>query len=137
MTNQRRRFTKRQKIDLYLASGGLCEICQQPLPPVFHADHIKPYSKGGITDVINGQATCPKCNLRKGDKEMSDFKNIFPLPDNFQARTWQSEFFDSYTRKCISGRDSNFLLEACPAAGKTFASCAITNALLIKRELIN
>jgi superfamily II DNA or RNA helicase len=136
MTNQRRRFTKRQKIDLYLASGGLCEICQQPLPPVFHADHIKPYSKGGITDVINGQATCPKCNLRKGDKEMSDFKNIFPLPDNFQARTWQSEFFDSYTRKCISGRDSNFLLEACPAAGKTFASCAIANALL-KMELIN
>jgi superfamily II DNA or RNA helicase len=136
MTNQRRRFTKRQKIDLYLASGGLCEICQQPLPPVFHADHIKPYSKGGITDVINGQATCPKCNLRKGDKEMRDFKNTFPLPEEFVPRIWQSEFFDSYTRKCISGGDSNFLLQACPAAGKTLASCAIANALL-QMELIN
>jgi 5-methylcytosine-specific restriction endonuclease McrA len=32
----------------------------------FHADHIKPYSKRGLTTLKNGQAVCPKCNLSKG-----------------------------------------------------------------------
>ena len=34
----------------------------------FHADHIKPYSKGGPTTIINGQLLCPSCNLKKSDK---------------------------------------------------------------------
>ncbi len=34
----------------------------------FHADHINPHSKGGLTTVDNGQLLCPSCNLKKGSK---------------------------------------------------------------------
>lgn len=38
------------------------------MPPNFHADHRDPWVRGGVTDVINGQALCPTCNCRKGDQ---------------------------------------------------------------------
>ena len=34
----------------------------------FHADHVVAYSKKGKTILKNGQALCPKCNLKKGNK---------------------------------------------------------------------
>lgn len=63
-----RNFSKKQKQILYLFSGGLCQSCGEKLPANWHADHKEPYAKGGETDVINGQALCPKCNLSKGVK---------------------------------------------------------------------
>jgi uncharacterized protein DUF262/HNH endonuclease len=33
----------------------------------FHADHIKPWSKGGPTDIANAQALCSTCNISKGN----------------------------------------------------------------------
>jgi 5-methylcytosine-specific restriction endonuclease McrA len=62
-----RRFNRRQHIVLYLASDGYCEMCGKELKPSWHADHIEPWSRGGSTDVVNGQALCPTCNLKKGD----------------------------------------------------------------------
>ena len=61
-----RLFNKRQKKFLKLISGNLCSICKSVLEKDFHADHIKPYSKRGLTTLKNGQAVCPKCNLSKG-----------------------------------------------------------------------
>ena len=63
-----RTFSKKQKIALYLVADGKCEICGEELESDFEADHIKAWSKGGGTNVINGQALCKKCNRRKGDK---------------------------------------------------------------------
>jgi superfamily II DNA or RNA helicase len=60
-----RRFTRKQRTELWLASHGICAICGEPLPE-FHADHIKPWSRGGSTINSNGQAICRRCNQKKG-----------------------------------------------------------------------
>ena len=47
------------------------------------------------------------------------------LPEWFTPQKWQSEFFQVYQKKCIDASEPNFLLEACPGAGKTNAIFAI------------
>lgn len=61
----RRRFTRRERAALLIASAGLCARCGDPFDPDFHADHQQAWSLGGATDVRNGQALCPTCNRRK------------------------------------------------------------------------
>ena len=63
----KRFFSKRQKKILKLISGNFCESCGKELKGKFHADHIKPYSKGGKTLLNNAQALCEVCNLAKGN----------------------------------------------------------------------
>ncbi|WP_442817226.1 HNH endonuclease signature motif containing protein [Streptomyces sp. NBC_01334] len=55
---------------LFLASGGKCGACGSSLLPGWHADHKQAWTHGGPTDVVNGQALCPACNLSKGDRSM-------------------------------------------------------------------
>lgn len=62
----KRRFTKRQRMILALRAGGLCERCSNRLSEAFHADHVRPFSRGGGTTLENGQALCAACNLKKG-----------------------------------------------------------------------
>ena len=62
----KRLFTNRQRLILALISGNLCTFCRVKLQNDFHADHVKPFKKGGPTTLNNGQALCPKCNLTKG-----------------------------------------------------------------------
>ena len=68
MIFNQRLFSKRQKVILAILSGNRCSICQIPLKKSFHADHKRPWSKGGKTILNNGQALCAQCNLKKGDK---------------------------------------------------------------------
>jgi ATP adenylyltransferase len=61
---------------------GRCEACgatkdERPL----HVDHIKPRSKGGKTEYPNLQVLCSKCNLTKGNKDETDFRQSV-MPDN-------------------------------------------------------
>ena len=65
-TQNNRLFTKRERQALYIAADGKCQICGRELSKDWHADHIVPWANGGETDVINGQALCPACNLKKG-----------------------------------------------------------------------
>jgi 5-methylcytosine-specific restriction endonuclease McrA len=65
---RRRRFSAAERRALFFVSGGRCEKCGRPLDRSFHADHDKPYSKGGETHLANGRAKCQKCNLGKGAK---------------------------------------------------------------------
>ena len=65
----KRSFSNSQRIAIYQFSNGKCQICQQILTnKPWHPDHIIPWHAGGKTDVINGQALCVKCNLKKGGK---------------------------------------------------------------------
>lgn len=45
-------------------------ICNEPLEDGWHGDHVRAFSQGGATELSNGQALCPTCNLKKGDKEI-------------------------------------------------------------------
>lgn len=64
----KRSFTLRQRRMLAWIAGGNCQLCGKRLPQSFHADHICPFSKGGTTTVMNGQALCQACNLSKGQR---------------------------------------------------------------------
>lgn len=105
----RRRFNDRERFALFLASDGKCSLCGTPLSAGFHADHIVPYSKEGLTDVTNGQALCAACNLKKGATMTHKIEGL---------RHWQADSFDDYQRKVLQGQRSYFTV-ACPAAGKT------------------
>ena len=63
-----RKFTAKQRRYLYLLAGGHCEKCGVDLTREFHGDHRQAFSKGGETALHNGQALCPQCNLKKGNK---------------------------------------------------------------------
>lgn len=110
----KRHFSRGEREVLFLAADGQCARCGVDLERGWHADHVDAYSRGGDTDVVNGQALCPKCNLKKGDK-------VEPAP-----RPWQKRFIAKY-HGCS---DQNFLLVACPGAGKTLAAGFVIKDLL-------
>jgi len=117
---ERRRFNDRERFALYRSSGGVCSMCGCLLEPGWHADHVEPYSKGGLTDVINGQALCVACNLTKGAR----------MDTRIQLREWQRDAIAVYQDK----NATDFLMVATPGAGKTtFALSVAQRELEIRR----
>lgn len=116
----RRRFTATERAALYLAAEGRCMECGDELGPGWHADHIDPHSRGGLTDVINGQALCPPCNLRKGNRVTND-----------DLRDWQREAI----RQFRSSTSTDFLVCATPGAGKTFLALTLAKRALDERTV--
>ncbi|HCA85742.1 MAG TPA: hypothetical protein DEQ61_09735 [Streptomyces sp.] len=110
----RRRFNTSERVALYLAADGHCSRCGDPLEPGWHGDHVTPYSAGGPTDVINGQALCPECNLKKGNTVAND------------AREWQTHARDLF----LSQPKRDFMVAATPGAGKTWFSLALAKLLI-------
>lgn len=98
-----RRFRAKQRAVLFLAADGECENCGAALETGWHADHVDPWSLGGATDVINGQALCASCNLKKGNRT--------PM----RLRPWQQAALNVIT----AGSKNDYLIEATPGAGKT------------------
>lgn len=117
-----RRFSLRQRIALLLYTQGKCQQCGAELRPGWHGDHIQPWSQGGDTDVLNGQALCPQCNQKKG----ALMPGVQPWPVDRALRDWQQEALETY----LSANKQDFLLVATPGAGKTIAALAIAHALL-------
>lgn len=113
----RRRFNDGERVALYLASNGKCTNCGADLEPGWHADHEQPHSKGGATDVINGQALCPPCNLKKGAKLS-------------ELRVWQEEALARMLRN-----SDDFLLVATPGAGKTRFALVAAQRLIEREEI--
>lgn len=63
------------RYDVLKQAGGKCELCgcsakERPL----HVDHIIPRSKLGKNDLSNLQALCERCNLAKGNRDATDFR---------------------------------------------------------------
>jgi superfamily II DNA or RNA helicase len=119
---QRRQFSKREKAALYQAADGRCQCtgcaacgpdgCEAVLERGWHADHDEPWSRNGETDVINGRALCPPCNLTKG--------NRVRYSDSFSPRPFQREVINSVLDGMTSGRDRTIVM-ASPGSGKTLA----------------
>lgn len=115
--SERRRFNRGERAALYLAADGRCERCGRELAPGWHADHEQPYSRGGPTDVINGQALCPRCNHEKGARVS-------------HLRQWQAEAL----RKFDANR-RDFLAVATPGAGKTTFAIEAAKSMISAAEI--
>ena len=63
-----RAFDETDKITMYHRQGGKCAICGKPFDiKDMHGDHVKAWSKGGKTELENGQMLCTECNLKKSN----------------------------------------------------------------------
>lgn len=113
---ERRRFNSGERVALYLAADGCCQMCGIELEPGWHGDHVQPHSRDGITDVINGQALCPQCNLRKGDIVT-------------ELRRWQADALQT-----LRMRGADFLCVATPGAGKTTFALTAAQRLIESGE---
>lgn len=121
---ERRRFNTSERVAAYLIADGECEGCGDELQPGWHGDHDVPYSLGGVTDVTNIRALCPRCNLEKGNKQMAE--KLGDWPANIVLRRWQREAFDRFIRHELP----NFLAVATPGAGKTIFAMRCAHLLL-------
>jgi Protein of unknown function DUF262/HNH endonuclease len=65
-----RLFTFEQKYFLYNQANKKCAICGQQILSIedAEADHVVAYSKGGLTELKNGQITHRFCNRHKSDR---------------------------------------------------------------------
>lgn len=67
-----RMFTAQQRKDGFDRAGGQCEFTRFVFfrcgRPAEHADHWKPWSRGGASDMQNLVAACAPCNLSKSNK---------------------------------------------------------------------
>jgi regulatory protein YycI of two-component signal transduction system YycFG len=63
-----RAFSDRDKQAAYSRQGHKCAICGKEFPyEEMAGDHIKPWSKGGLTTIENCQMLCKDCNSKKSD----------------------------------------------------------------------
>ena len=65
-------FTKAQKRHLYIAAGGRCERCAEPLEDEWDAHHVVRYADDGITEITNAEALCKACHraTHRGAKDV-------------------------------------------------------------------
>lgn len=72
----RRMFTKQEKFQMYQNQNGIDPTTGKKIPleditdhSKYQADHIIPYSKGGLTTIENGQLISTENNLAKSNRE--------------------------------------------------------------------
>ena len=69
--DQNRGFSEIERIAIYRKNNGICQNCNKKVDyKDFHADHIRPHTRGGKTTVENGQVLCNQCNLSKGARKI-------------------------------------------------------------------
>jgi superfamily II DNA or RNA helicase len=104
-------FTRSQRVALYLAAGGRCQDCGRRLKVGWHADHKLAHSRGGRTELSNGQALCADCNHRKGIR----------LMDSISLRPKQRDVADILVER-VRGQDREPVVALlAPGFGKELA----------------
>lgn len=65
----KRNFDEAQRQVIFRRDKGICRVCGRQCDwNDWEADHILPWSKGGKTEIENGQVLCSSCNSKKSDK---------------------------------------------------------------------
>lgn len=123
-----RAFSNKQRRYLAILSGGHCQQCGKALNGILHADHVIPYSKKGATSLVNGQALCPKCNLKKGNKIMAQVGTP-PL------REWQNLAKNDLLKEWAI-ENSKPLIAACPGAGKTMLAVSACKEAFVMFDVV-
>lgn len=130
-----RQFGPSQRMAMFLRSGGICQKCGIAIElSTFHADHIVPWSKGGLTTLGNAQALCRSCNLTKSSAMTVPFHNH--LPPGWKLRNWQEEFVNRFYTSALQqvGKPPSeinaFILHAFPGAGKSLAQTLVARTLI-------
>jgi len=74
-TSARRLIPLRLRYEVLEKAGGRCVLCgRTPRDGIkLHVDHIKPYSQGGRSELVNLQALCHECNIGKGNRAETRF----------------------------------------------------------------
>lgn len=68
--DHKRQIGKSEKNEVWERQHGKCAICHKPLTPATtQYDHIRPYAKGGETDISNIQALCANCHAKKTNRD--------------------------------------------------------------------
>jgi hypothetical protein len=66
---------RRLTMQVLIRDKGICQYCKRVATADgldYHIDHITPWIKGGPTILSNLQLLCSKCNLLKGDLDLTD-----------------------------------------------------------------
>lgn len=71
------RFTKELLLQKYAFHGWRCYLCGTPITlATSHPEHRKPIARGGTNWIANIAPACAKCNLSKGAKTESEFREF-------------------------------------------------------------
>lgn len=123
MAKRKRTFNSSEKNALWIAADGKCQNCGETLDRNWEADHIMPFSKGGDTDLVNGQALCQDCNRKKGANLMTWADSMIEL------REFQKRFIDTAMQKAQAGT-KELICNVFAGSGKTLASQSAADKLM-------
>lgn len=116
----KRAFSTKERRQIYLLAGGICERCGVILDDTWQAHHIAKWSTGGHTAVFNGMALCMKCHKKIHGAHMN----------KIDPRGWQKDAL----AKFIAHENLCFLLDATPGAGKTYFSGFCVQEMMIAEK---
>lgn len=74
---KRQGLSKKLRFEVFKRDSFTCQYCGAKAPDVLlHADHIKPYSKGGKNSILNLVTACASCNGGKSNSLLSENQSL-------------------------------------------------------------